>query len=137
MPFSVSSPSDPEHPFDTDLDLTGERSIHQLVNSAVSRGGSRRLADWLLERRVDPSSVLERQMLVKELKPLFGFRNRLGLNSVLVSENPDERWDGEKVITWLESHTDEKSLLPILITLGLLSVINIALFLSYSLETIS
>jgi hypothetical protein len=132
IPLSVGSPSDPEHPFDTDLDLTGERSIHQLINSAVSQGGSQRLADWLLERRVDPSSVLWRQTLVKELKPLFGFRNRLGLNSVLVSDNPDKRWDGEKVITWLESHTDEKSLLPILIILGLLSVINIVLFLLYS-----
>jgi hypothetical protein len=132
IPLSVVSPNDPGHPFETDLDLTGERSVHQLINSAVSQGGSQRLADWLLEREVAPSSVHERQALVKELKPLFGFRSRLGLNSVLVSENPDERWDGEKLIGWLETHSDEDSLLPTLISLGLLSFINIALFLLYA-----
>jgi len=128
----VVSPSGPEHPFETDLDLTGERSVHQLINTAVSLGGSQRLASWLLEENIDPNRLLERQALVKEMKPLFGFRNRLTLNSALVSENPDERWDGEKIITWLDKNTNEKSLQPTLITLGILSIMNIALFLLYA-----
>ena len=136
IPTPVVSPTDPEHPFETDLDLTGERSVHQLINTAVSQGGSQRLASWLLERNVDPNRVLERQALVKEMKPLFGFRNRLTLNSSLVSENPNERWDGEKIIAWLDINTDEKSLLPTLITLGILSIMNIALFLLYSLAVL-
>ncbi len=121
--------SDPEHPFETDLDLTGERSVLQLINTAVSQGGTQRLASWLLERNIDPNRVLKRQELVKEVKPLFGFRNRLMLNSALVSENPNERWDGEKVIAWLDKNTDDESLLPTLLLLGILSIMNIALFL--------
>ena len=136
IPPPVVSPSDPEHPFEMDLDLTGERSVHQLINTAVSQGGSQRLASWLLERNVDPNRVLERQALVKEMKPLFGFRNRLTLKSALVSENPNERWDGEKVIAWLDINTDEKSLLPTLIPLGILSIMNIALFLLYTLAVL-
>ena len=116
MPPPVVSPNDPEHPFETDLDLTGDRSVHQLINTAVSKGGSQRLASWLLERNIDPNRVLERQALVKEMKPLFGFRNRLTLNSALVSENPNERWDGEKIIAWLDNNTAGKSRLPTLIT---------------------
>ena len=136
IPPSVVSQKDPAHPFEIDLDLTGERSVHQLINSAISQGGTQRLADWLLERRVERKSVMERQALVQELKPMFGFRNRLGLNSVLVSENPDERWDGKKVLTWLEAHTNEVSLLPILILLSALSLINIVLFLLSALEVL-
>ena len=125
--------SDPEHPFETDLDLTGERSVLQLINTAVSQGGTQRLASWLLERNIDPNRVLKRQELVKEMKPLFGFRNRLMLNSALVSENPNERWDGENVIAWLDNNNGDESLLPILLLLGILSIMNIALFLLYTL----
>jgi hypothetical protein len=132
IPPTVVSTSDPEHPFETDLDMTGERSILQLINTAVSQGGSQRLASWLLERNVDPNRVLKRQELVKEMRSLFGFRNRLTLNSVLVSENPNERWNGEKVIAWLDVNSDKQSLLPTLFLLGILSIMNIALFLLFA-----
>ena len=37
----------PEHPFATDLDVTGERSLHRLLDSAVTKEGSQRLKSWL------------------------------------------------------------------------------------------
>src|SRR5207247_2624368 len=43
----------PEHPFATDLDVTGERSLHRLLDSAVTKEGSRRLKSWLLSNRPD------------------------------------------------------------------------------------
>ena len=44
-----------EHPFARDLDLTGDRSLHRLLDVCVSREGSERLRDWLFE----PESNLE------------------------------------------------------------------------------
>src|SRR5687767_10591885 len=38
----TSSPI-PGHPFETDLDITGERSLHRLIDSAVTKEGSERL----------------------------------------------------------------------------------------------
>jgi len=128
IPPAALLPTYPEHPFQHDLDLTGEYSIHRLVNIAVSRGGSQRLADWLTQQEINPEVVRSRQELVKELKPLFGFRSRLLLNSILVSENPNKRWDGAKLIKWLEDTTDNVSILPILILLAVLACVNIVLF---------
>src|SRR5215217_8317088 len=35
------------HPFETDLDITGERSLHRLIDCAVTKEGSERLKSWL------------------------------------------------------------------------------------------
>ncbi|WP_439483190.1 MutS-related protein [Cyclobacterium plantarum] len=38
---------DPRHPFSSDLDLFGEHSLFQLINHTVSKGGSKKLAQWM------------------------------------------------------------------------------------------
>ncbi len=48
----------PRTPLDIDLDLTGPGSLHQLLDLAVSRGGSQRLAEWLTH----PDPVLDQIM---------------------------------------------------------------------------
>ncbi len=40
-------------PFEKDLDITGRRSIHQLIDISISREGSQRLANWLLQKVPD------------------------------------------------------------------------------------
>src|SRR6185295_13675097 len=42
-----------DHPFVSDLDITGERSLHRLIDCAVTREGSERLKSWLLSLRPD------------------------------------------------------------------------------------
>ena len=48
-------------PFEKDLDITGRRSIHQLIDISISREGSRRLATWLLQKTPDLTGILQRQ----------------------------------------------------------------------------
>ncbi|MBE3558576.1 MAG: hypothetical protein IMW89_05040, partial [Ktedonobacteraceae bacterium] len=43
-----------DHPFERDLDISGYRSLHQLVNTACSDEGRKRLRQWLLTRIPDP-----------------------------------------------------------------------------------
>ncbi|HKY44582.1 MAG TPA: hypothetical protein VJM50_15945, partial [Pyrinomonadaceae bacterium] len=57
----------PGHPFETDLDLTGERSLHRLLDSAVTKEGSDRLKSWLLNPQPDMDLIKHRQALVEEL----------------------------------------------------------------------
>jgi hypothetical protein len=90
------------HPFASDLNLYGERSLHQLLDTAFSQGGSRRLLGWLLAPSPKPGLIEERQGMVSELLALSGFRRRLALSSGLVSSGEEaERWDGEVVLRWL------------------------------------
>ena len=113
---SVASPP-PEHPFDSDLNLTGVRSLHQLINVAGSKGGSERLRDWLLDPVTEQIQVRERQALVQELIPRSLFRDKLTLNGVRVADEMDDRWDGTTVCRWLDRHHPAVSLSPYLITL--------------------
>ena len=132
---SVDSPP-PEHPFDSDLNLTGVRSLHRLVNVAGSKGGSERLREWLLNPGTEPVQVQERQALVQELIPRSLFRDKLELNGVCVADEMDDRWDGTTVCRWLDRHQPTISLKPYLITLSLLSLTNLTLYLLYALSFI-
>ncbi len=127
IPASPVTPPSPEHPFETDLNVTGDRSLHQLLDTALSRGGSDRLLRWLLDTVPDLSRIHQRQALVREMLPLTGFRNRLALNGALVSSDPRERWDGERLVSWLEEHTDQAPLRRYLFLLGALALTNIIL----------
>ena len=48
LPEPLPVPERLSHPFGVDLDLLGTRSLHQLLDTAVSQEGSTRLRDWLL-----------------------------------------------------------------------------------------
>lgn len=131
VPWAYTPP--PDHPFDGDLNLSGDRSLHQLINTAGSRGGSQRLMDWLTDPVTTPGEVIARQALVRELidRPLF--RDKLTLNAVRVSDDMDQRWDGDAVCHWLKRHSPTISLKPFLILLSLLSVANFTLYILFAL----
>jgi hypothetical protein len=117
------------HPFAADLNIVGDRSIHQLVDTAFSLGGSRRVRDWLLSPVPVPGTIAERQAILAELGPLAGFRSRLTLNSALVQAKPGERWDGEALLRWLREESGGKSLAPVLVVLAGLAALSAAFFL--------
>ena len=120
--------------FEKDLDITGSRSIHQLIDISISREGSRRLATWLLQSFPDLSDILRRQKIVQELVPLSRFRNRLLLNFRLVS---GAQLEGKKLLDWLRSESPAKSMKNrARISYGFTAV-NITLFLWHQFGDIS
>ncbi len=118
----------PEHPFAADLNLVGPRSLHHLIDISISRGGSARLLSWLLNPVPDPEVIEARQALLKEILPLNGFRSRAVLQGGLVARNPEERWNGEALVAWLEKEKGYGTAVRTLALLGLLSAANILLF---------
>lgn len=95
-----------EHPFEIDLDITGERSLHQLINTGVSFEGRHRLRDWLLATTPDLDIIRQRQILVRELTPLTLFRNKLMLNSLFATRYSMEQLQGQRLLLWLEAQKD-------------------------------
>jgi hypothetical protein len=105
MPPAPPLPPRLEHPFALDLDLLGPRSLHHLLDTAVSQGGSDRLRDWLLETCPDPARARARQALVRELAApsMARFRARLQLNARLAAPDPARRWEGPRLLAWLRA----------------------------------
>jgi hypothetical protein len=119
------------HPFETDLDITGERSLHRLLDCAVTKEGSERLKSWLLNPRPDAHSMQHRQKLVRELKDHSVFRDKLQLLSAFARISTDgptpskSRWNSKILVDWIEQSRPNKSLVPALILLTALAVLNL------------
>ena len=108
-----------------DLDLIGPRSLHRLLDLAVSQEGSRRLADWLCQGSPNLKQLRERQLLISELADKHRFRDRLLLNLHLVST---EQMKGENLLRWLNIETAQTNF-PVLLLIGSgLVLVNLILF---------
>ncbi len=126
---------DTNHPFETDLDITGERSLHRLIDCAVTREGSERLRSWLLTPQPSAPLIEHRQQLVRELKNQSLFRDKLQLLSAVArinttgpgrSKTGSSRWNSRVLVEWIQRRGPKRSLLPTVIFLSLLSLLNLA-----------
>ncbi len=116
------------HPFETDLDITGARSVQQLLNTAVSHEGMQRLQNWLLNTVPDLETIRHRQTLVRELTPMTIFRDKLTLKSVLAAKSVAEQLEGKRLLQWLDTQTGSRSLVPLLWGSAALSLLTLLLF---------
>ena len=129
IPIAFGNQPRHDHAFEADLDLVGQRSLYQLINTAVSYEGSRRLKDWLTAPEPEMAQVLQRQQLVRELTPLSLFRDKLVLNTT-IAPGAHKIWDAGKLTAWLERRAPEKSLRLWLLVGGGLVALNIGLFIA-------
>lgn len=120
--------ADAEHPFAPDLHLVGLNSLHQLLDVAVSAGGSQRLKDWLLHTTPNREQVQKRQARVQELSPATLFRDKLLLHAGMTSKHQNNPWEGDSLIQWLKRHTQAKALPGLLVILTSLASLNALLF---------
>lgn len=114
------------HPFEVDLDITGEHSLHRLLNTAVSRDGTVRLRDWLLQRTPDLSRLRQRQALVRELVPMTLFRDKLALNALLASGRVAEQLEGRRLQLWLAQQMPSTALPVLFLVAASLNILTIA-----------
>jgi hypothetical protein len=132
LPLSEPSPSLAEHPFANDLDIVGERSLHRLLDCAVTKEGSERLKSWLLSVRPDAELIKHRQALVQELKDHSVFRDKLQLLSAVArartgaARKGSHHWNSRILVDWIERTAPQASLLPTILVLSALSALNIA-----------
>jgi hypothetical protein len=127
IPPALARVPDPHHPFEVDLDITGERSLHRLIDVCVTEEGSARLMDWLLKPIPDALVIHERRTLVQDLSRLRLFRDRLQLVSALAAAGTKSRWHARGMVDWLQAGTGSRSLPLVLSVLLVLSATNITL----------
>ncbi|RIK42303.1 MAG: hypothetical protein DCC55_09320 [Chloroflexi bacterium] len=116
-----------EHPFEADLDLVGDRSLHRLLDTAASLRGSERLRAWLTETTPDLATTLRRQQLVQELLPLTLLRHKLAVDGRFLVEN-DAGWEETKLLAWLQHGRSTARIGRWLLLLSGLAALNIGLF---------
>ncbi len=126
VPLPQVSQADEEHAFGIDLDLTGSRSLHQLLDTAISRDGSLRLQNWLLQPKLDIEGIVTRQKVLRELTPLARFRDKLHLAYKLISK---EQLEGKELLHFLKKPQSTNTLKWVLLTSAVLAATNIVLFL--------
>jgi ABC-type multidrug transport system fused ATPase/permease subunit len=115
------------HPFEYDIDISGKHSIHQLLNTAVSREGSERLRKWLLTQEPDAQIIQQRQALVRELAPMTRFRDYLTLNSVHSMQRRSENFQGDRLLAWLHKRRSPQELHLLLGSTALLNLLTLVL----------
>ena len=131
IPATAPRDEHADHPFDTDLDITGARSLHQLINTCVSFEGSERLREWLLSTTPDKVAIRFRQAIVRELTPLSGFRGKLALNSLYVTRYVAEQWNGERLLLWLQEQQEIPTTGVTLLVHSILCALTLLLVVSY------
>ncbi|MCB0209859.1 MAG: hypothetical protein KDJ52_11035 [Anaerolineae bacterium] len=119
-----------EHPFEADLDLLGERSVHQLLDTTVSLEGSQRLRTWLTDADPELTQIIRRQELVKELLPRHLFRHKVILNATAAA-NTAKIWNAQRLLTWLDQPTDNAWGLWIIVAGGLVIANAVLFWLNY------
>jgi hypothetical protein len=112
-------------PLALDLDLTGPRSLHHLVDTAVSRQGSALLGAWLTTDTPEMEQISLRQAVVRELASLPRFRKRLALLFRMISQEPLE---DVKLLGWLQAPYPGQMLNRVLPVVTLLGACSIGLF---------
>jgi ABC-type multidrug transport system fused ATPase/permease subunit len=105
LPAQLES-EESDHPFEIDLDITGERSLHRLVNTAVSFEGGQRLSAWLLHPDSDGGAIRRRQLFVQELLTQTGFRAKLLLSSLHATRYTENQYDESGLLEWLNDEEE-------------------------------
>ncbi len=112
-----------------DLDIAGDDSLLQLINTATSKQAKLKLREWLNSKIHNVSEITNRQNLIKELIPQTIFRDKLTLYSMFTSRI---EFDGEvvnNILNYIEK--SPKYLKVIFIILSMLAPINVLLFVLY------
>lgn len=129
LPPPLPRPERLEHPFALDLDLLGPRSLHQLLDTAVSQEGSERLRDWLLATQPERDQIHARQERVAALIPQTRFRDKLSLRARLVQQN--QRLEAQALRRWLAAGAEPAAFrLPLRLLAGLAGLNILLLLLS-------
>jgi ABC-type multidrug transport system fused ATPase/permease subunit len=128
LPTPPAHTPEPDHPFEQDLDITGPRSLHHLLDTTVTYPGSERLRTWLLNPTPDLHVIQERHRLLDELTPYFC--DRLILQARLASSH-QQRIDPRPISQWIAQAPASSGLGKLLVVLISLCILTALLFIGF------
>jgi hypothetical protein len=127
IPPSKSFGSKEVSPLEGDLDLTGSRSLHQLIDYSKTGEGSSLLREFFISHPKDAAVVIKRQNIIKELLKLSHFREKFLLAGAL---SPGREINTSEVNDWLirsERGEEIKKVIKYLFPLCLINLFVISL----------
>jgi len=125
IPLPPRYDADARHPFTIDLNLTGEHSLHHLLDTASSRQGSDHLRNWLLDPLTDADAILARQRLIADLSPRFCDRlSQIGRGAAV----GEPRLDTQRLLDWMALEPTERVPGWFVALLGGICVVTAVLF---------
>ena len=127
IPASFGFRPRPDHPFEADLDIVGQRSVFRLIDTAVSLEGSQRTRDWLSEPVPSRQTIMWRQALVRELRTRPLFRDKLALCAAVAGDQ-QRTWGTQELLDWLRSPRNSSSARHWLLFLSTVAAFNAGLF---------
>lgn len=93
--------ADNNHNYSHDLDIFGNNSLFQWINTANTYTGRRMLKDMLTQRPTGAADIRERQEAVDELALRLAWRQRFHAESLAVSKNTV---NPDYLISWANEH---------------------------------
>lgn len=123
------------HPFASDLDLMGEHSVFQLIDTSIYTESALRLKNWLLQVKPAANDIHLRQAKVKELVPLQMFRDKLRVLGAITHSESRNAWSNQEMLAWLRN-PPKQGLQKAVIISAILAACNI-LFLGIMLARIA
>lgn len=128
IPDALEVPAELRKPIEVDFDLIGERSIHRLIDSAETNGGSTRLRNWLIHGQAETDTIAHRQAIVGELRNRWHLRKRLSLGVRKLTGGHTD-WSPDDLMAWL-SQPDHDNLHRWLWPLIVLSTSTVVMFIA-------
>jgi len=118
-----------EHAYASDLDLFGQASIFQWINSAETLEGQEMLAGWLQDPQLEPTEIAERQLALTELAGQLAWRQRLQAAGMLVAGKLES---AAPLLQWVQQ-VDHELPRPVRLLVRLLPAITLITLALYSL----
>jgi len=134
LPYETETELINQHPFESDLNISGKHSLHHLINICTSVEGTELLRKLLTVTEPDFDETMQRQILVKELVPLVRFREKLYSNGSITSKYKTHT---KNLYEALKPKGELKKLKTVLFSLAAVILLNIILFLWFLFEGIT
>jgi DNA mismatch repair ATPase MutS len=91
---------DNEHNYSDDLDIFGQSSVFQWINTAITNFGRNRLKEYLTNPVLEKEDIIKRQLAIAELSKALSFRQRFQAEGTL---NLFDNKDSSDLIRWAEN----------------------------------
>ena len=122
------------HPFSGDLDIFGQGSLFQYINTTTTYMGRQTLKKYLTEPSKNMEQINKRQEAVAELADKLAFRQRLTAEGLIT---PDRSDDNEDLYDFFKTKVEIYTKPWLIIGVRLFPVISIGFILLYFLEIVS
>ncbi|MBU3142570.1 MutS family DNA mismatch repair protein [Clostridium sp. CF012] len=119
--------SDENHNYTKDLDIFGESSLFQWINTCTTYFGRKKLKDTLSAPIYSIEQIHKRQTALKELANNIGWTQRLQAEAIL-SENKNH--DPKELFQWAEDSNEFFLKSWVIATIRILPIITISIFLA-------